>query len=263
MLRKDRRSALRPSAGTASPDEIARFEALADEWWDAEGSFKIVHDFNDARVQILSQRLPRLLGRPPDQDRPLDGVSLVDVGCAAGIVTEPMARLGADVTAIDAAERNIAVAKRHAALSGLHIDYRHALPEDLADEEGRYDVLLTLEVVEHVADLPAFLSACAALLRPGGVFVVATLNRTLRSLVIGKFGAEYVLRVLPKGTHDWRKFVRPEELRSQLIAHGLELREQMGLAYNPITKRWRITRSVPVNYMQFYRKSGEGPLPPV
>lgn len=254
-------SAFRPSAGTASPDEIARFEALADEWWDSDGRFKIVHDFNTARVNMISQHLPRLLGRTADQDRPLDGVALIDVGCAAGIVTEPMARLGANVSAIDAAERNIAVAKRHAPLSGLHIDYRHALPEELTEEQGRYDALLTLEVVEHVADLPTFLLACAALLKPGGVFVVATLNRTLRSLAIGKFGAEYVLRVLPKGTHDWRKFVRPAELQSQLGTHGLELHEQMGLAYNPISKRWRITRSVPVNYMQFYRKSAWGPLP--
>ncbi|HVO02153.1 MAG TPA: bifunctional 2-polyprenyl-6-hydroxyphenol methylase/3-demethylubiquinol 3-O-methyltransferase UbiG [Candidatus Cybelea sp.] len=253
MLRKDVRKAA-AAATTADPSEIARFNALAEEWWKPDGAFKTVHAFNRARIALLAERLPRLFGRDPRRPRPLDGLAVADIGCAAGLVTEPLSRLGARVIGIDAAERNIRIAQRHADATGAAVEYRHALPEQLVEEGTSFDIVLSLEVVEHVADLPAFLAALARLTRPGGILVIGTLNRTLRSYAAAIVGAEHVLRWLPRGTHDWRRFVRPVELADGLRPHGLIFAERHGVMLNPLTMSWSVHPGTSVAYLQFHRK---------
>ena len=263
MLRKDiRKGAFQASVtagpsgshSTADPAEIARFERLADEWWKPEGAFKVVHAFNAARVAYLSECLPRLSERDATATAPLAGLDILDVGCGAGIVTEPISRLGTSVLGIDAAERNILIATRHAAANTAPVRYRHALPEDLVAEQQVFDVVLSLEVVEHVASVSTFLSAIAALVAPGGLLVIGTLNRTPLSYLKAILGAEHLLGWLPKGTHDWSKFVRPNELDRHLSPLGFERVETRGVSLNPITMRWRITGSIDTNYLQVHRK---------
>jgi 2-polyprenyl-6-hydroxyphenyl methylase/3-demethylubiquinone-9 3-methyltransferase len=256
MLRKDQLKPLGTLASTADAAEVARFDSLAAEWHKPDGAFKVVHQFNAARIAHLATILPRHFGRDPSGVRPLAGLRLIDVGCGAGLVAEPMARLGADVVGIDASERNVAVASRHAALSGLSIAYRHALPEVLAAEPQRFDVVLTLEVVEHVADIHGFLAACAGLLAPGGILVVATLNRTAKSFALAIVGAEYVLGWLPRGTHDWNKFVLPSELDAGFARHGLRQASLDGVVMNPLTRRWSVARDSSVNYIATYAGPG-------
>jgi len=232
-----------------------RFNRLADDWWNPEGAFTMAHAFNRARVEHLARRLPALLGRDPAGALPLTGLSLLDVGCGAGIATEPLSLLGAAMTGIDAAERNIRVARHHAERSGCDIDYRHVLPEELVAEGHRFDVVLALEVVEHVADLEAFLGALSQLVVPGGLLVVGTLNRTLRSFLKAIVGAEYVLRWMPRGTHDWRRFVTPSELKARLERFGFASLECSGVVFNPLTMRWSIGRDDSVAYLQFHGKA--------
>lgn len=251
MLRKDILKSRRPG-DTADPAEVARFEALADEWWNPAGAFRTVHAFNAARVAWLSEALPPLFDRRQDSARPLDGLRLLDVGCGAGLVCEPMARLGAQVTGIDAAERNVRVATRHAEKAGLAIAYRQALPETLVAEGERFDLVLSLEVVEHVADVEAFLAALAGLTAPGGAVVIGTLNRTARSFALAIVGAEYVLGWLPRGTHDWRRFVRPDDVDRALAAHGLAPVAKQGLVFDPLRWRWRASPDLAVNYLAVY-----------
>jgi 2-polyprenyl-6-hydroxyphenyl methylase / 3-demethylubiquinone-9 3-methyltransferase len=257
MLRKDIKkaafSATASGRSTADPAEIERFSRLADEWWKPDGAFKVVHAFNEARVGHLSRRLPELLGRDPKAPLPLTGVSLLDVGCGAGIVTEPMSRLGADVLGIDAAERNVLVAGRHASLSRAPVHYRHAVPEDLLAEPKRFDIVLSLEVVEHVASVADFLPALAGLVAPGGLLVIGTINRTPASFVKAIVGAEYVLGWMPLGTHDWRKFVKPSELGAHLSRQSFEIVERCGVELNPITMKWRISRFSNTTFLQFHR----------
>jgi 2-polyprenyl-6-hydroxyphenyl methylase / 3-demethylubiquinone-9 3-methyltransferase len=253
MLRKDIRKAV--PTGTADPAEVARFEALAEEWWKPDGAFKTLHAFNRVRVEYIAARLHALFQRDPHAAQPLAGLKIIDVGCGAGLAAEPLSRLGADVLGIDAAERNVRVAERHASLSGAPVRYRHALPEDLVAQAGTFDVVLSLEVVEHVANLPAFLQALARLVAPGGCAIIATLNRTLRSYLKAIVGAEYVLGWLPRGTHDWRKFVTPAELDVYLSPIGLVLTETRGVALNPLTLRWGLSGDVSTNYLQFHHKS--------
>lgn len=256
MLRKNVRATAARS--TADPSEIARFDALAEEWWRPNGAFKVVHAFNRARVAHLLERLPLLVGRDPRSERPLAGLRIVDVGCAAGLVTEPLSGLGAAVLGIDAAERNVRVAERHARITGAPVEYRQALPEDLAAQGCTFDVVLSLEVLEHVADQPAFLGALVRLLAPGGILVVGTLNRTLRSFFKAIVGAEYVLRWLPRGTHDWRRFVTPQELDLVLRRHGLEPVERCGVAFSLLTGRWAVSADDSGIYLQFHRKVPTG-----
>jgi len=253
LLRKDVKKGSLTTVGTTDPTEIARFDALAEEWWNPDGAFKVVHAFNRVRVGHIVERLPVLLQRDPSAARPLAGVNVIDVGCGAGLVTEPIARLGADVLGIDAAERNVVVAERHARLSGASLRYRHALPEDCTDLAGTFHVVMCLEVVEHVGNLPRFLEALARLVAPRGVMLIGTLNRTLRSYVTAIIGAEYVLGWLPRGTHDWHKFVRPAELEFTLKRYGFAIAESCGVAFNPLTMRWVINMDLSTNYLQFYR----------
>jgi 2-polyprenyl-6-hydroxyphenyl methylase / 3-demethylubiquinone-9 3-methyltransferase len=233
---------------TAAPEEVAKFSALADSWWDPAGAFRPLHKFNPARIGFIRDRLLAHFGRDADAPRPFEGLSLLDIGCGGGLIAEPMARLGFQVTAIDASEENVGTARVHAERVGLSIDYRAAMPEDV---EGQYDAVLALEVIEHVADVHAFWRAACARVGPGGALIAATLNRTLKSLALGKIGAEYVLRWVPAGTHDWRKFVRPSELVRALRANGLTPGALAGVTYNLFLDRWEVSDDLGVNYMAF------------
>jgi 2-polyprenyl-6-hydroxyphenyl methylase/3-demethylubiquinone-9 3-methyltransferase len=238
--------------------EVARFAALAETWWDPKGKMAPIHKLNPARLGYIRDRLVQHFGRDAQGIRPFTALRLLDVGCGGGLLAEPMARLGADVVGIDAANTNIEVARAHAAESGLAIDYRHTTVEALAATGETFDVVLSMEVVEHVADVGAFLGACAAVLEPGGAMVLATLNRTPKAFALAIVGAEYLLRWLPRGTHDWRKFVKPSELGRHLRAHGLAIEDLTGLAYNPLNDKWTTApRDLDVNYMAFATK----PLP--
>ena len=242
------------SRTTIDEAEVAQFSALAATWWDPFGPFKPLHKFNPHRLALIRDELCQHFGRDRHARRPLEGLSVLDVGCGGGLIAEPMARLGAHVTGIDASERNIGTARAHADEVGIDIDYRATTAEALAAEDARFDVVLTLEVVEHVADVDLFLAACAQMVRPGGMMAVATINRTLRSLATAKIGAEYVLRWLPRGTHDWRKFLPPQTVEDAVSAAGLRVRRTAGLTYLPILDSWRVGEDTSVNYMVFAAK---------
>jgi 2-polyprenyl-6-hydroxyphenyl methylase/3-demethylubiquinone-9 3-methyltransferase len=248
-----RTSTARRGRRGASVDEreVARFAARAEAWWDADGPYRALHALNPTRIAYVRDRVAAHFGRDRGDFEPLAGLSLLDVGCGGGLLAEPMARLGARVVGIDAGEENVRAAARHAAQAGLAIDYRGTTVEALASDGERFDVVLNMEVVEHVADRDAFLAACAGLVAPGGAMVVATLNRTLKAYALAIVGAEYVLRWLPRGSHRWDKFVRPSELARALRAGGLELRDITGMGYDPLTGGWRLGRDVGVNYMVF------------
>ena len=243
---------------TADQGEIAKFSAMADSWWDPAGAFQPLHKFNPERIRFVRDRTAAHFGRnplaqpsvqPPYTESTLSGLSLIDIGCGGGLIAEPMARLGFRVTGIDASDKNIGVARLHAARSGLQISYESATPEDLLSRGARYDVVLALEVVEHVTDVGAFLEAAAGLVAPGGVLIAATLNRTLKALALAKIGAEYILRWLPPGTHDWRKFVRPSEMTAALRHGGLAVTELAGMSYDVFTDSWQISKDLGVNYL--------------
>ena len=235
--------------------EVAKLSASAEEWWDPAGRFQPLHRLNPVRLAFIRDRVAAHAGRDPLAERPLRGLRLLDIGCGGGLLAEPLARLGAEVVGIDASPANVEVAALHAAESGLAIDYRltsaEALAEDLTAAGAGFDVVVNMEVVEHVADAAVFLHASAALVRPGGAMVLATLNRTPKAFVLAIVGAEYVLGWLPRGTHDWRRFLRPSELAALLRDGGVEIVEITGVAYNPLTAAWRLARDLDVNYMVF------------
>jgi len=237
--------------GTADADEVARFAAMADEWWDPNGSCRPLHQLAPVRLAFIRDRLTERFGLDAMAARPFEGLRILDVGCGGGLVSEPLARLGGRVTAIDAAARNIEVASLHAERGGLDIDFRNAQPEDLAAAGDVFDVVINLEVVEHVADLPGYLAASAEMVRPGGAMVLSTINRTVKSLALAKVMAEYVLRWLPAGTHDWRKFVKPSELARYLRPTDMEIVALAGMTYNPLDDSWRLDRDLAVNYLAF------------
>ncbi|WP_300298879.1 bifunctional 2-polyprenyl-6-hydroxyphenol methylase/3-demethylubiquinol 3-O-methyltransferase UbiG [Ferrovibrio sp.] len=237
------------TAASVDPAEIERFSAMAAEWWDPQGKFRPLHKFNPVRLGFIRDRIAGHFGRDVTVEAPLSGLRLLDIGCGGGLVAEPMARLGASVVGADAAERNIGVARAHAAESGLEIDYRCTSAEALAAAGERFDVVLTLEVVEHVADLEGFLSCCGQMVKPGGLLIAATLNRTLKAYALAIVGAEYILGWLPRGTHDWKKFVQPHELAAGLRHAGLTMQDVTGVSYDPLADRWSISRDTDVNYM--------------
>jgi 2-polyprenyl-6-hydroxyphenyl methylase/3-demethylubiquinone-9 3-methyltransferase len=246
-----------PQSGTVDPKEVARFNALAQSWWDPHGNFRPLHVLNPTRLAFIRDHIAPYFGHDPLASRPLAGLSVLDIGCGGGLLAEPLARLGADVTGIDAGEVSLRIAESHARESGLAIDYRHARAEDLAAAGERFDVVLTMEVVEHVPDLGAFLKASCALVRPGGGMVIATLNRTLKAFALAIVGAEYVLRWLPRGTHQWNRFVRPSELAEGLRRNGLEIAEITGVAYDPLADNWHLSGDLAVNYMVFATRPGD------
>ncbi|MBT4770737.1 MAG: bifunctional 2-polyprenyl-6-hydroxyphenol methylase/3-demethylubiquinol 3-O-methyltransferase UbiG [Rhodospirillaceae bacterium] len=236
-------------SGTIDDREIERFNALAEAWWDVEGDFRPLHMFNPVRLAYIGDKLAAHFGRNTDDSNPLTGLGLLDVGCGGGLICEPMVRLGANVTGIDAGEKNIQIAAAHAKSNGLSIDYRQTSVEALAKGKERFDVILNMEVIEHVADRDLFIRSCCSLLKPDGVMILATLNRTAKSFALAIIGAEYILRWLPPGTHQWDKFVKPSEIAAALRKNGFKIDDITGAAYNPITGSWRLSHDVGVNYM--------------
>ena len=232
------------------PADVARFSAQAAEWWDARGPFAPLHRFNPARLAFVRDRAAERFGRTVKAREPFAGLTLLDVGCGGGLIAEPMRRMGFEVTAVDASAENIGTARAHAEQQGLDIAYRAATVEQLeAEGAGPFDVVLTMEVIEHVADPEAFVRACSRLVKPGGMMIVATLNRTLKALALGKVAAEYVLRWVPAGTHDWRQFIKPDELRLMLSQEPVAVTGPYGLAYDLLADRWREGEDADINYM--------------
>ena len=231
------------------PAEVAKFSAIAAEWWDPAGKFAPLHKFNPVRLGFIRDEASAHFERDSRSLRPFEGLTLLDIGCGGGLLSEPMARLGFAVTGADASERNIGTARAHAAQSGLKIDYRATTAEALVAEGRSFDVVLNMEVVEHVADVTAYLNACTALVKPGGLTFVATLNKTLKSLALAKIGAEYVLGWLPRGTHDWNRFIPPADLQRSLEESGLTILKIQGVSFDPLGWDWKLSPDVDVNYM--------------
>ena len=236
-------------AGTVDQEEIARFSRLAGQWWDPRGPMAALHKFNPVRLAYIRDRTAEHFGRDPARLDSLAGLRILDIGCGAGILCEPLARLGASVVGADPSDSNIAVARRHAAQSGLTVDYREAAAEELADAGETFDVVLAMEVVEHVTDVGLFVERAATMVKPGGLFFVATLNRTAKSFALAIVGAEYILRWLPRGTHQWDKFVTPNELEIAIEQSGLRIAGDTGVIYNLFADRWQLGRDMDVNYM--------------
>jgi 2-polyprenyl-6-hydroxyphenyl methylase/3-demethylubiquinone-9 3-methyltransferase len=240
---------MKATGETIDADEIARFAAHSAGWWDSEGSFRPLHRLNPARLGFIRTELLARFDRDPASLSPFAGLALADIGCGGGLIAEPMARLGFTVTGLDADDAAIAVARAHAEAGGLAIDYRVGGVEVLAARQPRYDVVLALEIVEHVADRDAFLAGCTALLKPGGAFIGATLNRTPQAYALAIVAAEYLLGWLPRGTHDWNRFVRPSEFVLGLRRAGLAATRLKGLRYGPVSGAWSETDDLSVNYM--------------
>ncbi|WP_281995591.1 bifunctional 2-polyprenyl-6-hydroxyphenol methylase/3-demethylubiquinol 3-O-methyltransferase UbiG [Ruegeria faecimaris] len=242
---------------TVDPSEIAKFEAMAAEWWDPHGKFKPLHMLNPCRLDYITQQIAGEFDRDLKAPRPFEGLRLLDIGCGGGLLSEPMARLGAEVVGADAAEGNLPVARIHAEQSGLGIDYRHTTAEAMAAAGEQFDVILNMEVVEHVADPLSFLTATRDLLKPGGLEICSTINRNPKSYAMAIFGAEVIMRWLPRGTHEWNKFITPDELFDLLRQAGLDPVDRKGFVFNPILWSWSISnRDLSVNYVTASVKPG-------
>lgn len=235
---------------TIDAAEVAKFEAMAADWWDPNGKFKPLHQMNPCRLDYITRQIAAEFGRDLSGPSPFQGLRILDIGCGGGLLSEPMARLGADVVGADAAEGNIPVAQVHAEAQGLRIDYRNTTAEALAADGEAFDVVLAMEIVEHVADPSDFVAVCRDLVGPGGLLIMSTLNRTARSYALAIVGAEYVLGWLPKGTHEWSRFIPPDDLSSMMTTAGLDQVDRKGMVYNPLSARWRLSdRDLSVNYV--------------
>lgn len=239
---------------SVDPREVGKFARMAERWWDPEGDMKPLHALNPTRIAFLRDRLVAHFGGDAASVKPLSGLKLLDAGCGGGLLSEPLARLGAEMTGLDPSPETIKAAKAHAERQGLEIDYRCQSVEALAETGKTFDAVLAMEVVEHVSDLPGFLDACGRLVRPGGLSVVATINRTPKSFLLAKVGAEYLLRWLPPGTHDWKRFVRPSEVAAELRPNGFTVREVVGVSFDPRSGGWRLSADTSVNYMLLAEK---------
>jgi 2-polyprenyl-6-hydroxyphenyl methylase/3-demethylubiquinone-9 3-methyltransferase len=240
---------------TINADEVDKFSRLADEWWDPKGQFKALHRLNPARLGYIRDQALAHFGRDGGVRRPLEGLSVLDIGCGGGLLSEPLARLGATVTGIDAAGRNVAVARLHAEQAGVAVDYQEITAEALLEGGSRFDVVLAMEVIEHVENVPLFMKSCAGLVAPGGLLFIATINRTLRALALAIYGAEYVLRWIPRGTHQYEKFLTPEEVRALATRNGLRVVDQTGVVFHPMADEWRLSPDMGINYMVLAEKS--------
>ncbi|MBP6737858.1 MAG: bifunctional 2-polyprenyl-6-hydroxyphenol methylase/3-demethylubiquinol 3-O-methyltransferase UbiG [Rhodobacteraceae bacterium] len=246
-----------PAVNTIDPAEVAKFEAMAAEWWNPNGKFKPLHLMNPCRLDYITRQIAAEFGRDLTGRASFAGLRILDIGCGGGLLSEPMARLGAEVVGADAAPRNIPVAQLHAEQSGLTIDYRNITAEALAAAGEQFDVVLNMEVVEHVADPQAYLTACQQLLKPGGLMICSTLNRNPKSFMMAIVGAEWVMRWLPKGTHDWAKFITPDELYALIRGAGLDPVDRKGMVFNPVSWRWALSdRDLSVNYVTASVKRG-------
>ena len=246
---------------TIDPAETAKFEAMADEWWDLDGKFKPLHQLNPVRLDYIKRHICAHFSRNPADEQPFAGLHILDIGCGGGLLSEPMARLGATVLGVDGSAKNIKIAQMHAKQSGLAIDYRPITAESLTEAGKQFDVILNMEVIEHVADIRLFIQACAQLLNDEGLLFFSTLNRTSKSFIMAIIGAEYVLGLLPRGTHEWRKFVTPDECKDYLALNGLTIQDMVGVRYNPFAaplthvlgvpagRTWDLTHDLSVNYM--------------
>lgn len=233
---------------TIDQNEVEKFSRIADQWWNETGKFKPLHKFNPVRIAYIREKVEEKFALNSE-------LKILDIGCGGGLIAEPFARMGTDVTAIDASEKNIAVAKIHAKKSDLKINYKNCAAEDLAKENEKFDVVFALEIIEHVADVENFVKSCAELVKPNGLLFIATINRTVKSLALAKIAAEYVLRWVPAGTHDWKKFLKPSEINSVAAAQSLELQEMMGFTYNLLSDSWkRNSQDVEVNYAMVFSK---------
>jgi 2-polyprenyl-6-hydroxyphenyl methylase/3-demethylubiquinone-9 3-methyltransferase len=241
---------MQASQFSIDPEEIAKFEAMAEEWWDPNGKFKPLHMLNPCRLDYIVEMIRTEFGCDPQKATPFNGLKILDIGCGGGLLCEPMARLGANVVGVDAAQRNIPIAVAHAKQSNLTIDYRHGTAEELLTGDEKFDVILNMEVVEHVADPLGYIKTCEALLKDGGMMLCSTINRNTKSFLMAIIGAEYVMRWLPKGTHEWHKFITPKELFALIEKAGLEPVDRKGFVFNPITWQWRLSdRDLSVNYV--------------
>jgi 2-polyprenyl-6-hydroxyphenyl methylase/3-demethylubiquinone-9 3-methyltransferase len=241
---------------SVDPDEVAKFNRLAAEWWDPNGKFRPLHQFNPVRLGFIRAAAAAHFARDEKSLTPFQGLNLLDIGCGGGLLCEPMARIGFSVLGVDPSEKNVRTAYAHAVHAGLTLDYRMTTAEALAEQGATFDVVLNMEVVEHVADLGGFLIACGALMKPDGFMLVATLNRTLKSLALAKIGAEYVLRWLPAGTHNWNRFVTPGELEGFLENAGLRVTRVQGVSFDPLRWDWRLSSDTDVNYMMVAERRG-------
>ncbi|VAW17625.1 3-demethylubiquinol 3-O-methyltransferase @ 2-polyprenyl-6-hydroxyphenyl methylase [hydrothermal vent metagenome] len=242
------------SATTINDAEVAKFSALAEQWWDPSGKFKPLHKLNPVRLAYIRQQALDHFDLDGSKRQPLAGLKILDIGCGGGLLCEPMARLGAQVSGIDASERNIAIAKTHAGQSGLDIDYKATTSEELAAKGNQFDIVLNMEVVEHVANVPLFLKSCCDLVKPGGLMFIATLNRTAKSYALAIVGAEYVLRWLPRGTHDFSRFLTPDEITSIIKRNSMSIIDKTGVGFNPLRDQWHKSRDMSVNYMLLAEK---------
>ena len=240
---------------TINDAEVAKFTAMAEQWWDPTGKFKPLHKFNPVRLGYIRDKAIAHFARDGAVRRPLEGLKLLDIGCGGGLLSEPMARLGARVVGADASERNIAIARLHAAQSGLDIDYRATTAEALAASGDRFDIVLNMEVVEHVDNVPLYMKSCADLVAPGGLLFTATINRTPRAWALAIAGAEYVLNWVPKGTHEYRKFLTPDEISALCERNHLRVTDRTGVSFHPLHDEWRQSRDMGINYMVLAEKA--------
>ena len=242
---------------SVDPREMESFSRMAHDWWNPTGMFRPLHVMNGARLTLIKEAVCAHYGRDPDADRPLEGLRLLDIGCGGGLLCEPMARLGAEVTGVDALERNVKTAKTHAEQVGVEVDYRHGTIEQMVEAgEAAFDVVLNMEVIEHVANPADFTADCAAMVKPGGIMLCSTINRTFKAFAFAIVGAEYVLRWLPRGTHQYDKLVKPDELRRYLERAGLRVERQLGMSLNPLNETWRVSDDMSINYVTVATKAG-------